>query len=142
MPQSFCQIPAALRSFVPLLFKSSPSAPRAAGDATGLGRQICWDASARYGYKFKSVNFSSKKHDFGFALMNQLATGQKRFPRTEQDIAADYFALRKHYAGARWVFTEGRNALSPSSHCDIAWAGALATRVQLQDLCTVWAMVA
>ena len=62
------------------------------------------------------VNFSSKKHDLGFALMNQLATAQKRFPRGQQDIAADYSALRKTFAGSKWAFSEARNALNPASH--------------------------
>ena len=59
--------------------------------------------------------------------MNQLSVAQKRFPRSEQDIAADYFALRKTYQGTRWIFSETRNSSNPASHCDIAWAGALAT---------------
>jgi len=59
--------------------------------------------------------------------MNQLSMGEKRFPRSEQDIAADYFALRKIHTGTRWTFNEGRNTLNSASHCDIAWAGALAT---------------
>jgi phage FluMu gp28-like protein len=100
---------------------------RAAGDETGLGRQICWEAAARYGWAFKKVNFSGKKADLGFALMNQLATAQKRFPKSEQDVAADFFALRKLHNGNKWAFSEGANALNPASHCDIAWAGALAT---------------
>ncbi len=99
----------------------------AAGDETGLGRQICWDAAKMFPGRFTPVNFSSKKHDLGFGLMNQLATAKKRFPRAEQDIAADYFALRKVHQATRWVFTESPNTLNPSSHCDIAWAGALAS---------------
>ncbi len=99
---------------------------QAAGDATGLGKQICWEASQHFG-SFSSVNFSGKKHDLGFGLMNQLSVAQKRFPRSEQDIAADYFALRKTYQGTRWIFSETRNSSNPASHCDIAWAGALAT---------------
>ena len=59
--------------------------------------------------------------------MNQLSVAEKRFPRSEQDVAADYFALRKTFSGNRWVFSEGRNTFNPASHCDIAWAGALAT---------------
>jgi hypothetical protein len=43
------------------------------------------------------------------------------------EIAADFFALRKSHTGSRWVFSEARNNLNPNSHCDIAWAGALAT---------------
>ena len=59
--------------------------------------------------------------------MNQLSVAQKRFPRSHQDIAADYFALRKVFVGHRWIFSEARNEFNPASHCDIAWAGALAT---------------
>jgi len=33
--------------------------------------------------------------------MNQLATAEKRFPRSEQDIATDYAALRKHLAQSK-----------------------------------------
>ena len=114
-------------------FLSELRSVQAAGDASGLGRQICWEAANRFSSRFIQVQFSSKKHDLGFALMNQLATAQKRFPRSEQDIAADFFALRKHYQGTRWTFSEGRNHLNPASHCDIAWAGALATEAHLQN---------
>jgi phage FluMu gp28-like protein len=100
---------------------------QAAGDESGLGRQLCWEAASRFPWSFLKVNFSSKKHDLAFALMNQLSVAQKRFPREHQDIAADYFALRKIHTGTRWTFTEGRNTFNPASHCDIAWAGALAT---------------
>jgi len=105
---------------------------KAAGDETGLGKQICWEAASQFGGVFSKVNLSGKKHDLGFALMNQLATAQKRFPGRQQDIAADYFALRKEYSGSRWVFSEGRNTLNPASHCDIAWAGALASHAHTE----------
>jgi len=105
---------------------------KAAGDETGLGKQICWEAASPFGSRFIKVNFSGKKHDLGFALMNQLATAQKRFPGRQQDIAADYFALRKEYSGTRWVFSEGRNTLNPASHCDVAWAGALASHAHTE----------
>jgi len=64
----------------------------------------------------------------GHALMNQLAMAEKVLPSGEDDIAQDYFSLRKNFAGGRWIFSEGRNNLNPASHCDIAWAGALASR--------------
>jgi phage FluMu gp28-like protein len=105
---------------------------QAAGDESGLGRQICWEAQQHFGSAFIPVSFSGKKHDLGFALMNQLSTAQKRFPRSEQDIAADYFALRKAFAGAKWAFSEGRNTLNTASHCDITWAGALATHAHTE----------
>ena len=100
---------------------------RGAGDESGLGRQICWEAASQWSYKFKKVNFTTKKHDLGFALMNQLSVAEKRFPRGHQDIASDFFALRKMHTGTRWNFSEGKNLLNPASHCDIAWAGALST---------------
>ena len=98
-----------------------------AGDESGLGRQICWEAANHFSSRFLKVNFASKKHDLGFALMNQLTMAEKHFPRNEADIAQDFFALRKIHTGTKWVFTEGRNSLNPDSHCDIAWAAALAS---------------
>ena len=100
---------------------------QAAGDESGLGRQICWEAAQQYSYKFTKVNFAAKKQDLGFTLMNQLSSAEKHFPKDQPDIAADFFALRKNFTGSKWVFTEGRNNNNLASHCDIAWAGALAT---------------
>jgi hypothetical protein len=57
------------------------------------------------------------------------------------DIAADYFALRKTHTGTRWAFTQGPNTLNAASHCDIAWAGALATHAHTERRCTVGAAV-
>lgn len=104
------------------------SSLQAAGDETGLGRQICWETTQQFPGIFTPVNFASEKHDMGFALMNQLSVAEKLFPKSEPDIAQDYFGLRKIYAGKRWTFTEGRNLLNPASHCDIAWSGALASK--------------
>ena len=106
---------------------------KGAGDESGLGRQICWEAAQQFSYKFLKVNFASKKHDLGFALMNQLSVAEKRFPKSEHDIAADFFALRKSHTGTRCVFSEGRNTLNLNSHCDIAWAGALATHAHAES---------
>jgi phage FluMu gp28-like protein len=109
-------------------FNRNLSALKACGDETGLGRQICWNAQQYFPGRFTPVNFSSDKHDMGFALMNQLSVAEKQMPKDQPDIASDYFALRKIYQGKRWVFTEGRNMLLPESHCDIAWGGALSSK--------------
>ena len=114
---------------------------RAAGDESGLGRQLCWEAASQFPGRFIKVNFASKKHDLGFAIMNQLSVAEKRFPRSDPDIAADYFALRKIYNGTRWVFTEGRNSHNQASHCDIAWAGALATHAHTENKGSVGAAI-
>jgi len=66
-------------------------------------------------------------------------------PREQQfarhNIAADYFALRKVPNGAKRAFTEGRNAYHSASHCDIAWAGALATHAHTECRCQIGAAV-
>jgi hypothetical protein len=111
------------------------------GDETGLGSKICWETHRNYPGRFSSVNFRSKKSELGFSLMNQLFSIQKRFPREHEDIAADYFALQKSFVGGRWVFTEGDNTLNPASHCDIAWAGALASYAYTSNYRTVGAIV-
>lgn len=110
------------------------SAVKACGDETGLGRQICWETEKEFPNQFQGINFASKKHDMGFGLMNQLTVAEKVIPADTEhaDIAQDYFSMRKTYAGKRWVFSEGRNNLNPASHCDIAWAGALATEADKQ----------
>jgi len=115
---------------------------RGAGDESGLGRQICWETASNYGSRFLKVNFASKKQDLGFALMNQLSVAEKRFPRSQQDIAADFFAIRKYYTGTRWTFSEGRNTFNPASHCDIAWAAALASHAHTSEDNCVGACVA
>lgn len=100
---------------------------RACGDETGLGRQICWNAAQAFPGRFAPVNFARAKAALGFRLMNELDAGTKRFPQSEPDLAADYFALRRVHRSGRWTFTEGENPLNPHSHCDLAWAGALAS---------------
>lgn len=106
---------------------------RAAGDESGLGHQICWEAAQQYSYKFTKINFASKKQDLGFALMNQLSVAEKHLPTAHPDIAADFFALRKIHTGTKWLFTEGRNNHNPDSHCDIAWAAALSTYAHIDN---------
>lgn len=112
-------------------FMNRLTAVHGAGDKTGLGMKICWELEQDFKGRFEGHNFASEKHDMGFALMNQLAVGEKRFPREWQDVAMDFFALRKTHTGKKWIFSEGKNNLLEYSHCDIAWAGGLATRAGL-----------
>lgn len=100
----------------------------ACGDETGLGRQICWELAQEFPGVFVPVNFSREKNRLGFSLMNQLALARRRLPRNHPDIAADFMAIQKRHLNGRWTFHEGRNPLNPASHCDIAWAAALAGR--------------
>jgi hypothetical protein len=50
--------------------------------------------------------------------MNQLSNAEKRFPKNQIDVAADYFALRKSFNGSKWIFTEGRNSSNPRPGAD------------------------
>jgi phage FluMu gp28-like protein len=104
------------------------TAPTFCGDETGLGRQICWTAAQHFPGIFHGVNFRGEKHAMGFALMNQLSVAEKQFPKAHPDIGADFFAMRKDFQAGRWIFSEGVNQLNEASHCDIAWAGGLATK--------------
>jgi hypothetical protein len=49
--------------------------------------------------------------------------------------------LRKAHNGTKWAFGEGRNSLNEASHCDIAWAGALATHAHTERKCSAGASV-
>lgn len=109
-------------------FLATLPAVRAAGDETGLGRQICWETAKKFPGQFVPVNFAAEKHDLGFKLMNQLSVAEKIFPKSEPDVAQDFFSLRKIFSGKSWKFIEGKNLLNAASHCDIAWAGGLATK--------------
>jgi phage FluMu gp28-like protein len=112
-----------------------------AGDETGLGRQICWETVQQFPGQFIGVNFASEKHDMGFGLMNQLQVAEKQWSREDADIAADYFAIQKTYHGKKWIFTAGKNAHNPASHCDIAWAGGLSSRADLEAKTSYGAIV-
>lgn len=111
-------------------FMKNLPAVKGAGDETGLGKQICWETTQEFRGLFMGVNFSSKKHDMGFVLMNQLQAAEKILPLAEEhdDIAHDYFGMRKISRGNKWYFSESRNLMNPASHCDIGWAGALASK--------------
>ena len=108
-------------------FHEQLSGLQACGDETGLGRQICWETAAEFPGIFRGVNFRGNKHTMGLALMNRLSEAGKIMPKGHNDIAQDVFALRKIFSGGKWVFSEGKNLLNPASHCDMAWAGALAS---------------
>jgi phage FluMu gp28-like protein len=104
------------------------SSVKAAGDETGLGRQICREAAMDFPGQFECVNFRSEKSDLGTYHMNQLSSGEKLIPRNQADIAQDFFTVSRVWNGSKWIFTEGRNALNPASHADINWGSALSSR--------------
>lgn len=108
-------------------FMSRVAGLSAAGDETGLGRQVCWELAQDFPGQFMPVNFSSEKHDMFFSLMGQLATAEKRWPKKWQDVSTDYFSFRKIHDGGKWRFVAGNNPLNAASHGDIATGGCLAS---------------
>jgi phage FluMu gp28-like protein len=99
----------------------------AAGDETGLGKQICARTSNRFYGKFQGVNFGREKANIGTHLMNCLTEGTMRLPKSQPDVIEDFKVMRKDRANAgKYVFSEGRNSANKNSHCDIAWASGLA----------------
>ena len=108
-------------------FLDELSSVKAAGDETGLGRQICREAAMDFPGQFECVNFRSEKSDLGTYHMNQLSSGEKLIPRNQADIAQDFFTVSRVWNGSKWIFTEGRNAHNPASHADINWGSALSS---------------
>lgn len=127
-----------MKSVLWTLLAYYPGEIRGAGDETGLGRQICWETAQKFGGRFVGINFSARKQEMGAALMMQLSEGSKRFPKGEPDIGTDYYAIQKTWNGSKWVFSESLNRLNEASHCDIAWAGALATAADTEGGPELW----
>lgn len=102
------------------------------GDETGLGRQVCWTAAQQHPGIFEGVNFRGNKHQMGFELTAQFASGERKIPQDEPDIAQDFFALRRSWQGKNWIYSESSNPLNEASHCDIAWSAGLSRRAMIQ----------
>jgi phage FluMu gp28-like protein len=98
------------------------------GDETGLGKDTCWHMTQEFPGRFLGVNFSRSKADMGTLLMTQLSEHRKVMPDNHPDIPADFYALQKTIQGNKVIFHEGPNEFNDASHCDIAWAGALASQ--------------
>jgi phage FluMu gp28-like protein len=100
------------------------------GDSTGLGMQVCEELEAKFGKaRFSGVNFSSMKPELGTGLVRVFEDLGLLLPasRAFDFIAADLAGIRTQpMPGGRTQFYESANAIEKRSHCDIAWAIALA----------------
>ncbi|MBT4815290.1 MAG: hypothetical protein HON70_06305 [Lentisphaerae bacterium] len=105
-----------------------------AGDATGMGMQICerladeWnDPSNPELARFLGVNFSADKGVLGSLLTETFEKGRQIIPSQYREIPADILCIEKALTiGKRLTYTEKQNRLLPESHADIAWSCALA----------------
>jgi len=116
------------RDIVAEIMRAVPVAV-AAGDSTGLGMQICEELTNLFGeQRFVSVNFGAHKPDLGTKLVRVFEDGRCEIPATreDEDIAFDLHCILTDTKGVRARFYESQNPVNKLSHCDIAWAIALA----------------
>jgi len=99
-----------------------------AGDNTGLGMQVCEELETEFGdARFIGMNFSAMKPYLGTLLSQTYEDHLQIIPRNPQEIAFDIRGIKTETTAAgRAVYTESRNPANPLSHCDEAWANALA----------------
>lgn len=114
-----------------------------AGDATGIGADSNETLERRYPKRWEGVNFAgTRKSDLGSGLFTAFRDSTQSLPAFDgpseaKFVATDIYAVQRQLdqerqtdeqGKARLKLTETPNALLPDSHCDIAYAGALAIR--------------
>lgn len=100
------------------------------GDATGLGMESNETLQKRYGDRWTPFTFTSGgKREAGSALKTAFNDGTQTIPSLDgpyKFVATDLYAIQKDDEGANLVLSETINPLLEESHCDIAYATALA----------------
>lgn len=98
-------------------------------DKTGMGMAVCEELQESYPERFCGLNFAADKFSLAIGLKNAFEQRHIRLPANLPEIQADLAGIRKSAAiSGKLCFTESKNELLPSSHCDIAWSCALAVR--------------
>ncbi|MBB6429213.1 hypothetical protein [Algisphaera agarilytica] len=110
------------------------------GDSTGLGMDSNETLEAAYPDRWEGVNFGGKrKSDLGSGLATAFRDNSQTLPGMDEFkfIATDVYAVQRDSTkeGSTGVdgkstlkLVESQNPLLDESHCDIAYAGALAIR--------------
>lgn len=110
---------------------------KGAGDATGIGRQITWEAAQAFSSNFIGVPFtSSNKARMGLRLMMQLQNGNRQIASGDSnaDIGQDIYGLQKGTKDKTITFTPTKNTLNPASHGDMSMACWLSPEIDAEDL--------
>ena len=99
-----------------------------AGDASGLGTSDCAKLEAMYYGRFTGAKFTAPlKLKWDTTLQGIYEARRQELPINHPEIAADVAAMKKTASmSERLIFSAGRNALLPDSHCDLMTANALA----------------
>ena len=107
------------------------------GDKTGLGMQVCEELAEKFGEaRFVGVNFGQLKAEMGTNFVRVFEDGRQILPEGAEhdDIAFDVAAIQQDkLPSGRVSFTETANPIEKRSHCDLAWAGAIANYVDKED---------
>lgn len=109
------------------------AAPRVEGlgDRGGLGRDACDQLERAHGEnRFKGVDFINIKTDLGTKLTHTFETTKMLLPEGSEhdDIAYDVHAIRTdRLPSGKLRYVESVNPIDKRSHCDMAWALAMAT---------------
>lgn len=96
------------------------------GDNTGLGMQTCEELEGKFPGRFTGVNFSAFKPYLGGKLTGAFEDGRIVIPSKEEEIAYDVRGIKTAQSGTRVIYQESRNPVNALSHCDFAWALAMA----------------
>lgn len=101
-----------------------------AGDKTGLGMQICEELEEEFGQaRFIGINFGTAKPDLGTRLTKFYEQGDQELPAGPEydEVFFDLAGIRQDsLPSGRIHFYESTNPVNKASHCDMAWANALA----------------
>lgn len=117
-----------------IVTEAMEAAPRnvGCGDATGLGMDSNETLQTRYGQRWEPVTFTaSAKRDMASGLATSFDDGEAQLPSIRGEhkyIHTDLYALQCDRSGGQLKLAESPNPLLANSHCDLAWAGALARR--------------
>lgn len=98
-----------------------------AGDETGLGMESNERLRLKYGeFRWRPVNFASSKLALASRLQTYWQERRQIIPVSADQVQMDVHGLQKERRGDRLLVHETANTLEPDSHCDMAWANALA----------------
>jgi phage FluMu gp28-like protein len=117
------------RGLIERIMTAIPSAI-GGGDKTGIGMQVCEELTETFGEaRFVGMNFGALKPELGTNLTKVFESAEQEIPAgmDNDDIAYDLSGIKRNpLPSGRIQFTETPNPIEKRSHCDIAWALAMA----------------
>ena len=132
------RVPFELQRAVVVEAMTGPRPAVGCGDATGIGMDSNETLRNRFGQRWEPVDFGGKrKSELGSVLATTFDDRGQAIPPIDgpyKFIAADLYAIHREDLGTdgagerRLRLVENDNPLLAESHCDIAYAGALALR--------------